>query len=56
VETTHPEQKDPLLPSSKTGADDDWRNAYTESVKEAATAKGYDLRFAEGTVYTREPT
>lgn len=42
------EDKKPVIAFVQTGADNDWRNAHTESVKEAAAAKGYDLRFAEG--------
>lgn len=38
----------PVIAFIQTGADNDWRNAHTESVKEAAAAKGYELRFAEG--------
>lgn len=38
----------PVIAFVQTGADNDWRNAHTVSVKEAAAAKGYDLRFAEG--------
>ena len=32
----------------QTGAESDWRKAHTESVREAAAAAGYDLRFADG--------
>ncbi|OUX37722.1 MAG: LacI family transcriptional regulator [Kiritimatiellaceae bacterium TMED266] len=42
------QSKKPVVAFIQTGADNDWRNAHTESVKEAAAAKGYDLRFAEG--------
>ncbi|WP_168565839.1 ABC transporter substrate-binding protein [Crateriforma spongiae] len=38
----------PVIAFVQTGADNDWRNAHTVSVKEAAADKGYDLRFAEG--------
>lgn len=38
----------PIIAFVQTGADNDWRNAHTVSVKEAAAEKGYDLRFAEG--------
>lgn len=38
----------PVIAFVQTGADNDWRNANTVSVKEAAAARGYDLRFAEG--------
>ncbi|MEM1060847.1 MAG: ABC transporter substrate-binding protein [Planctomycetota bacterium] len=38
----------PVIAFVQTGADNDWRNAHTVSVKEAAAASGYDLRFAEG--------
>lgn len=40
--------KAPVIAFVQTGADNDWRNAHTESVKEAAAERGYDLRFAEG--------
>lgn len=43
-----PESKKPVVAFVQTGADNDWRNAHTVSVKEAAAEKGYDLRFAEG--------
>jgi simple sugar transport system substrate-binding protein len=38
----------PVIAFVQTGADNDWRNAHTVSVKEAAAERGYDLRFAEG--------
>ncbi|TWT81956.1 ABC transporter periplasmic-binding protein YtfQ precursor [Planctomycetes bacterium CA13] len=40
--------KTPVIAFVQTGADNDWRNAHTESVKQAAADHGYDLRFAEG--------
>ncbi|QDT68799.1 ABC transporter periplasmic-binding protein YtfQ precursor [Planctomycetes bacterium MalM25] len=43
-----PTTKKPVVAFVQTGADNDWRNAHTVSVKEAAAEKGYDLRFAEG--------
>jgi len=46
--TTADTAKAPVIAFVQTGADNNWRNANTESVKEAAAAKGYDLRFAEG--------
>lgn len=47
-ESSSPENAAPIVAFVQTGADNDWRNAHTISVKEAAAAKGYDLRFAEG--------
>lgn len=46
--TPSSEDSKPIVAFVQTGADNDWRNAHTVSVKEAAAAKGYDLRFAEG--------
>lgn len=44
--TTDPDA--PVIAFVQTGADNDWRNANTVSVREAAAERGYDLRFAEG--------
>lgn len=38
----------PVVAFVQTGANNDWRNAHTQSVKDAAAQRGYDLRFAEG--------
>lgn len=38
----------PVVGFVQTGADCDWRVAHTDSVKDAAQASGYNLRFAEG--------
>ena len=38
----------PTIGFVQTGAESDWRKAHTESVREAADAAGYELRFADG--------
>ncbi|EMI46770.1 ABC transporter substrate-binding protein [Rhodopirellula sp. SWK7] len=38
----------PVIGFVQTGSEGDWRKAHTESVREAAEAAGYELRFADG--------
>ncbi|TWT49396.1 ABC transporter periplasmic-binding protein YtfQ precursor [Rubripirellula amarantea] len=41
-------QSVPVIGFVQTGAESDWRKAHSESVRDAAKASGYDLRFADG--------
>ncbi|MFG0256168.1 MAG: substrate-binding domain-containing protein, partial [Rhodopirellula sp. JB053] len=42
------ENDKPVIGFVQTGSEGDWRKAHTVSVREAAEAAGYELRFADG--------